>query len=285
MAGKIMSPSFTSFLAWVILSLVTGLTAAGVWSAPAPASGGDAIWQRLLEEHVTEDGWVDYRGFQREREALNAYLTSLADASLDSLSGSHVLAFLINAYNAYTVASVLDFYPVRSVKDVPGFFTRRVHRVAGQKLSLDDIEKWARDFGDPRIHFALNCASRSCPKLLRFPYRGDSLDVHLDRATREFLTDPTRGMRIDRDKGIIYLSRLFKWYGGDFAKEGGRANVVELALGFLDASKGLNYVKRYLSAEDLDFVQNRRPKIVHMAYDWTLNEMPTSSPASGGTTH
>lgn len=250
-------------------------------SAAQEATSADTalrIWDRLLKTHVTEEGWVDYRGFAAASDSLQAVLQFTGATAIDSLSPGWALASLINAYNAYTVFSVLEFYPIRSVKDVSGFFKRRTHRVGGRMLSLDDIEKWARSFGDPRVHFVLNCASRSCPKLQRFAYRGDSLEVQIDRATREFLRDPDRGLRIDREARVIYLSRLFKWYGGDFAKEGGRANLIELAFGYLDADKGLNYLKRhYLTADEVEFIEKRRPKIVHMEYDWSLNEIPTSS--------
>ncbi len=279
----------THLLAVLGFLLVPALGAAvvpGSASGASSVSSPEKLWQQLLKAHVTPQGWVDYEGMQRDRELLDGYLEYFKRTRPDSMERPLALAYLINAYNAYTVASVLQFYPIGSVKEVRGFFTRRVHRIGGRKLSLDDIEKWARGFGDPRVHFALNCASRSCPKLQRFVYRGDSLDVQLDRAARQFLSDPKRGMRIDREKGVIYLSRLFKWYGGDFAKEGGRANYLELALGFLDSSKGLNYVKRhYLSDEDRRFVETQRPKVVHMKYDWTLNRIPSSSSSSDATLH
>lgn len=230
---------------------------------------------RLLERYVDANGWVDYRGLAAERAHLDAYLARLASTDPSSLANdAERLAFWINAYNAFTLADALDnvYGKVRGVKDVAGFFNGKRHRVAGEDLTLDDIESRGRQLGDPRIHFAIVCASTSCPKLQRFAYASAELDAQLERVTREFLADPARGLRVDRERKRVYLSSIFKWYAGDFTGASSGAERF-LALGRAVVSGGdqLSYARRHAPAEAARFIDEARPSVYYLNYDWSLN--------------
>jgi len=238
----------------------------------------------LLRLYVNDDGWVDYTGLKHERDKLDSYLAALASSSPQGLANDHErLAFWIDAYNAFTLADVLDhvYGKFKSVQIVPGFFDRNRHRVGGASMTLDDIEQRARSFSDPRVHFALVCASTSCPKLQPFAYTGSDLDKQLDRAARDSLTDPSRGLRLDRERNEIVLSSIFKWYAGDFtmaSSEAGRA--VALAKAYISGTEGLPYVRQYTPPEVSTFIDQKKPGVRYLPYDWTLNaqELHASAP-------
>ena len=249
-------------------------------AGPMPAIPAAGMFEqraldRLLAAHVDEAGQVDYVGLARERAALDAYLATLTKAAPDSFrSDDERLAFWINAYNAYTLRDVLDdvYGKAQSVKAVPGFFDKKRHAVAGHELTLDEIEGRARKFRDPRIHFAVNCASASCPKLQRFAYAGAELQAQLDRVTQEFLADPVRGMRLDKERNRIYLSSLFKWYAGDFT---GSSNKVGRALAIAKAVVSgddvRDYVRERVAPDIGQYIRERRPDVKYLDYDWSLN--------------
>ncbi len=244
-------------------------------------------FERLLVAYVNDDGWVDYPGLARDRAALDSYLDTLASVSPQSFVNSNErLAFWINAYNAFTLRDALDdvYGKVGGVKDVSGFFDGKKHRIAGEDLTLDDIEKRARDFHDPRIHFAVVCASTSCPKLQRYTYKGAQLNEQLDRVTREFLMDEQRGLRVDGEGKRIYVSSLFKWYASDF---NGRTDNVSFFIGLADAAvtggKTLEHIAGYVTPEVKQFIVERKPKVHFLDYDWSLNAQETHESATGGT--
>ncbi len=206
---------------------------------------------------------MDYPGLARDRALLDRYLAHLASADTAGESRAEQLAFWINAYNAGTLAAVLDHGIPRSVQDVgkvagipTGAFFRSRFRVAGREISLDQIEHQVLRgrFREPRIHFAIVCASRSCPLLASRPYRADSLDSQLDAAARAFLLDPTRNRVPDAD-GALRVSRIFRWFRGDF----------EAASGSLPA-----FLRRHLPPERAARVPEGA-RIRFLPYDWSLN--------------
>ena len=228
-----------------------------------------AGWGRLLEKG-TAGGQVDY-GFMRDHRAdLAAWLKAAGDASLERLAPAHLEALLINAYNALTVASILDHPGVASIRDIPGVWTKRRHRVGGFDLTLDDIEHRVLRpfFRDPRLHFALNCASRSCAPLPGWAYDGDRLDAQLEERARAFLAD-ARNVRIDGPR--LLLSRYFDWYGSDFTAAGWKGTAPSIAA----------YVARGSSPDVTRFIQSQggKPSIAFLDYDWSLN---AAGPAPGG---
>jgi hypothetical protein len=222
-------------------------------------------WQRVLEAYVSGSG-IDYRALGADRGSLDEYLRSASRADLGGRSRDDETAFWINVYNAGVLHFVLEQYPeVESVMDVEGFFDRQRVRIAGIPMTLDEIEDRAMKDGDPRIHFALVCAARSCPDLRPEPYVGQRLRSQLEEQTREFLSDPKRGARLDPDRTTLWVSTLFKWYGGDFT--GGND-----ALAYLDRGGVVEWLLPYLPAEMAALVRSADPRVRYLEYDWTLND-------------
>src|SRR5438034_9249613 len=199
---------------------ITGEVAKAVVASLAGGSErfDHAAWERLLQTG-TRNGLVDYRFMQAHRADLDAYLNAVGAARLDRLAPGQLEALLINAYNAYTVRAILDHPDVTSIKKIPGVWTETKRRVGGFDLTLDDIEhRILRPFfRDPRLHFALNCASRSCAPLPPWAYDGDRIEEQLEERARSFLSDP-KNVRIEG--GRLLVSRYFEWYGGDFTAPG-----------------------------------------------------------------
>ncbi|MCI0404355.1 MAG: DUF547 domain-containing protein [Acidobacteria bacterium] len=231
-------------------------------------------FERLLEQYVDEEGWVDYAALKRERTELDAYIERLAAARPDSLAKDERLALYINAYNAFTLADALDtvYGKAVGVKEVSGFFNGKRHAFGGEELTLDEIESRGRNLGDPRIHFAVVCASTSCPKLQRFAYTGAQLDQQLDRATREFLADPARGLRVDAGRDRVYLSSIFKWYAGDFTgAQSGASRLLARTKAVVSGGEITGYVRAYAPPEAQLFLDAGSPGVHYLDYDWTLN--------------
>ena len=243
-----------------------------------PFDHGD--WSRLLAEHVavTKDGRasrVDYRGMQFHEAKLDQYLDALSDVNqerFDNWPDAEQLAFLINAYNAWTVKLILGEYPdLNSIRDLGGFlrspWKRSFIPLLGQELSLDDIEhgliRDAERYREPRIHFAVNCASIGCPALRAEAYTGAQLTQQLREQTEAFLADRTRNRVSD---GTLQLSRIFKWYGDDFARGWQGYERLEGFLGDYASVLGL-------SAEQQALLARGAIKIEFLDYDWSLNDV------------
>lgn len=229
---------------------------------------------QLLSRYVNDQGWVDYDGLKSDRSQLNQYLDTLASAEpQEFVDRCGRLAFWINSYNAFTLADVLDdvYGKARSVRDVAGFFNRKRHAIASQQLTLDEIERRGREMGDSRIHFALVCASTSCPKLQRFAYQGGRLDAQLDGVAREFLHDENRGARMGAN-GHLVLSPVFKWYAGDFAgEESGMGRLFARVKATISGGDILDYVSDYASNDLQKIIREKRPAVDYLDYDWSLN--------------
>lgn len=262
------APSRQSNSATPVVSATAGNTASGMFDH----NGFD----KLLATYVNEQGWVDYAGLQTRRTELGAYLGTLAEANPQEFpNDAERLAFWINAYNAFTLADVLDdvYRKHSSVNEIEAaFFRGKKHRIAGAELTLDEIEKRGRDLHDPRIHFAVVCASTSCPKLQRFAFTAPQLDEQLNQTAHLFLNDPTRGLRVDRDRNQIILSPIFKWYASDFT---GGPGLLARAKAELSGSEILAYVKKYAPAEAVQFIIENNPRADYLAYDWSLNSQET----------
>jgi len=230
----------------------------------AVATAGD--YGALLARVVKRDG-VDYVTLKRERAELDAFVASLAAADPGRTDAARI-AFWINAYNALTLQQVLDTRPEKgaySVKKVPEFWTGRKWNVAGRSLTLDAIEHQVlrKEFKEPRIHFALNCASRSCPALARELYRGSTLDQVLSEQTRAFLADREKNT-FNEARKTAAVSQLFRWYGEDFGP----------LLGFLTRYAPKASIQRSMKAS--------RWRISYLPYDWSLNEADAAPQARDG---
>lgn len=221
------------------------------------AAPSHARWTQLLER-FDHAGVVDYRGLKEHVPELDDYLRVLVTTrDLDQLPRDEKLAFYLNAYNAYTVKMVLDHYPLSSIRSIgllPGAaFRTGFIPLGGETLSLNDLEDRLRALRDPRIHFALVCASKSCPALRAQAYTAAQLDAQLDQAARGFLADAGKN-RLEGE--AVWLSSIFKWYRGDF----------EGAAGSLPA-----FVARFAPRPMADALGKPGARIGFLDYDWSLN--------------
>lgn len=240
----------------VLVAAVASPAARVVAQAAGPRPVDVGAWQTLLSAHATDDGGFRYAALRESREhraLLERYAHEIGDAQPAGWSRDAQLAFYVNAYNALTVKAVVDRWPIDSVMRVPGFFDRVRHRVAGRDLTLNQLENEvlrSDRFGEPRVHFAINCASRSCPPLSRRAYRATNLEAQLARQTRAFVRSTTR-----RRGDAVSISRVFEWYAEDF---GGDAGVRAFVAGQLDGA---------LAAA----VRDPDTPLRHARYDWALN--------------
>lgn len=238
---------------------------AALFMSTAAAQPDPAPYDRLLQRYVTagSDGVnrVNYRAWAAsaaDRAALDAYIAAHEAARPSQLSRNEQFAFWANLYNAVTLDVVLDAYPVSSIRQIRpsllaiGPWTMDRVTVEGRRLSLDDIEHGIMrpTFRDPRVHYAVNCASIGCPNLQREAFRGASLDVQLDAAARAFIASD-RGVRITAQG--LRLSRIYQWFAEDFGTE----------------AQLRDHLARYATGARAADIRNQR--IVGYAYDWDLN--------------
>jgi len=220
-----------------------------------------SAFDALLRKYVDADGWVDYAGLKRESARLRAYIDALAAAPFGKLGRDEKLALLINAYNAFTLQLILEHYPLKSIRDIPA--ARRWNdvrwKIGPLTVSLDQIEheQIRPKFREPRIHFALVCAAVGCPKLRNEAYTAARLDAQLDDQMRYAHTHD-RWFHYDPQQNVLYLTRLYKWYGGDFKQVAG--SVLEFAARYAPD------LRRALDA-------GRKPTIRWLEYDWKLNDV------------
>ena len=224
---------------------------------------------RLLRAHVDADGWVDYRGLQREREELRRYVDSLADVAIDDLGRDERLAMLINAYNAFTLQLILEHYPLDSIKDIPARDRWDAVRwkIGGNKWSLNQIEheQIRAEFAEPRIHFALVCAAVGCPPLRNEAYRADRLEDQLAGQT-DYVHRHPRWFHFDSNTGVVSLTKLYKWYGDDFVQTRGSV---------------LKAVAVYVPRTHEGTFGGKTLRIGWLPYDWSLNDV-TNKPSPKG---
>ncbi|MDF3819652.1 DUF547 domain-containing protein [Leptospira sp. 96542] len=224
------------------------------------------LWDALLKQHV-KNGLVSYKGFQKDAQNLDLYLQSLSkvtESEYQKFSETERLAFLINAYNAFTVKLILDHYPISSITDIGSPISKlNLARgtpwktdffvLLGKKRHLDWIEheKLRKDFSEPRIHFAIVCASIGCPNLMSEAYRAKTLEKQLQAGKIGFLKNPKKNS-YNKEKNILYLSSIFKWFESDFTKKGSLVSFVQ-------------------DGFDVPIAEN--VKIEYNDYSWVLNEL------------
>lgn len=219
------------------------------------------LWDQLVKAHVKANGLVDYKGFIREKPKLESYLKLLSENAPDrsKWSKNEQLAYWINAYNAYTVKLIVDFYPTKSIRDlgpklkiplIKDVWHYKFFKIAGVDMSLDEVEHGIlrKEFDEPRIHFAINCASISCPPLLNEAFVAEKLEAQLTKVSIAFINDPVRNKLGTQS---VQLSSIFSWFTSDFTKKG---TLIE----FLN-----KYSKVKISPN---------AKISFLDYNWNLNE-------------
>ncbi|MDO5985907.1 DUF547 domain-containing protein [Flavivirga amylovorans] len=176
-------------------------------------------WDTLLQKHVSNKGHVDYKAFKTNRNELVNYITYLGNhIPQDSTTKEAKLAYWINAYNAMTIDLILRYYPIKSIKDIKKPWEQRFWKLGEKWYNLNEIEhQILRKMDEPRIHFAIVCASFSCPKLQNEAYTELGIDEQLTNATKEFLNDPERNTI---SKNSLGLSKIFQWFAKDFKQTG-----------------------------------------------------------------
>ncbi|MBM3571809.1 MAG: DUF547 domain-containing protein [Alphaproteobacteria bacterium] len=264
-----------------VLVLLIGVQAPA-WAAPkaelwprwtrsdqaSTASVDHAVWDRVLQAYVSRaaDGATRFayaKVSAADKQAVAQYVDRLAATPVSTLNRDQQKAYWINLYNAVTVKTILDHYPVKSIKDIrisPGLFAsgpwgKKLVAVEGEELSLDDIEHrilrpiWK----DPRVHYAVNCASIGCPDLAPRAYTTENMEKLLDEGARAFINH-ARGVRVDNNK--LMVSSIYDWFADDF----GGSPVGVLA-----------HLKQYAAAS-LTEILAKRSRIDGDGYDWNLNE-------------
>ncbi|MBG44783.1 MAG: hypothetical protein CL530_12525 [Aequorivita sp.] len=208
-------------------------------------------WDKLLKKYVNSKGMVNYKGFKKDEAKLDGYLKMLAEKNpSDNWSVQELLAYYINLYNAATVKLILENYPIKSIKDIDGAWTKGRVAVGNKNLSLGGIENGIlRKMNEPRIHFAINCASISCPKLLDEAYTAAKINEQLDRATKEFINSDKN----DISPQTPEVSSIFDWYQKDF-KVNGKQDVI-------------GFINRYANTKI-----NSEASLSYKNYNWELNE-------------
>ena len=282
-------PTIYLLLLCTVLFLAHGCTSIrprNMGTSPVPSETFSyRSYAQLLSNHVDQQGLVDYRRLVDNPAELENFYSQIAAFSPDSHPGlfktnNERLAYWINAYNATVLKGVVRYYPIVSVEavkppallfflpDISGFFLFQRFTYGGKQTNLYNIEnKVIRPrFQDPRIHFALNCASSSCPELPRTPFYPETLDQQLDAETKKFIND-SRNIRYDEEQNTLYLSSIFSWYEEDFSN-------------WLSAHQPqknptlLSYVRRYLdSPVNAEIEEKRETMLIEfMPYDWGLND-------------
>ncbi|MFZ7124594.1 MAG: DUF547 domain-containing protein [Desulfobacterales bacterium] len=240
------------------LGIMAAAAVFAVTAAAAAAEVDHSAFGSLLREHL-HGSLADYDGFKRDEALLDTYLDHLAAVEVGQLPANEQFAFYVNAYNAWTIKLILTGWPgVESIKELGSLFRspwkKNFVRLRSGMVSLDHIEHeiLRPRFQDPRVHFAVNCASIGCPPLYPEPFTAERLDAQLDDATRSFINDPGYNRL---ENGTLFVSSIFKWYAEDF--EGGV----------------LPFFLKYADGPLREALEARKESIVidYLDYDWSLN--------------
>ncbi|PCJ18395.1 MAG: hypothetical protein COB02_10890 [Candidatus Cloacimonadota bacterium] len=233
------------------------------------------LFDVILNKNVSQ-GKVDYQSIKKSPQKLLKYLAKIAKADLSSFSRNQKLAFYINAYNAYTIKAVIDHYPIKvttrkaptnSIRQISGVWDRLRFKVAGKKLTLNDIEhKYVRKFKDGRVHLAMVCGAVSCPDLPNFAFEANKLDAQLDSRVSLFMKQVHK-FHFCADCSDLKISKIFEWFPNDFRKfakkrtrkYGKMSGVIEFFIQYMSEKAKKNLLKR-------------QPRIQFLPYDWKLND-------------
>ena len=239
----------------LFLRLLVSLALVVASVASSRAESWTDTYNRLLGKYVTSGGvkYAEWKANAADMQAIQSVVDGIAKENVSAMAKQQQLAFYINAYNAWILHEALGKYPTKSVKDALfTFFTSKRITVAGQQMSFNALEKDTirSKFGEPRVHFALNCASRSCPPLNRTAFSADKLDGQFETLAKGYVNSE-HGVKFNAAAKSADLSKIFDWYKDDFKADGG-------ALAFIN--------KRRATPIAAD------AKISYQDYDWNLNE-------------
>ncbi len=207
----------------------------------------------LLKKYVSSAGKVDYEALKANKSEVDAVIKDMKENTVESSwTSKQKLAYWINAYNIFTIKLVIDNYPVKSIKDINNDkpWDKKFIEIGGKTYSLNDIENniIRKDFNEPRIHFAVNCASISCPKLINEAFTASKMESQLTKATKDFLKDTGKN-KLEESK--IQISNIFNWYKADFEKAGGV----------------ISFINKYSDTE-----VKSDATVSYMDYNWNLNK-------------
>lgn len=217
------------------------------------------LWNDLVTKYVDDKGWVNYQGFIKDSLLLNKYLQIVKSnhPNQKNWSNHEQLAYWINAYNAFTIQLIIRNYPVKSIKDIAGSipfinspWDLKFIKIEGETYDLNNIEHniIRKQFDEPRIHFALVCAAKSCPSLLNEAYTAQRLNEQLSTQAKKFIQHTEKNIITQHE---VKLSRIFSWYKGDFTHQ-------TSLIGFLNLYAEIKI--------------NPEAKITYLDYNWQLNE-------------
>lgn len=224
-------------------------------------------YDQLLKKYVDKNGLVNYKSWQAnssDRAALQNYLDELGKGDPKKVAKREAkLAYWINAYNAVTIEGILQVYPTTSIRNhtarVWGYniWKNLYFHAGGQKFNLDSIEhQILRSMGEPRIHFAIVCASMGCPRLLNEAYTSQRLEEQLTRNTTDFFSR-AQNLQVDADENTLRLSSIMSWFGEDFGK---------------NSTEQIQTVAEYFPDSAKAFVSKGGYRVAYVEYDWKLNE-------------
>lgn len=233
-------------IAWVaVLTLLVVVQEAQA----APSEITYEKWNDVLERNVNRNGMVDYEAL-KDDEAFQQVIDMLSKVHPDETwSRNEKMAYWINVYNAFTIKLIIDHWPVASINDIKEPWDQQFINLKGKRYSLNQIEHeiLRPQFNDPRVHFAINCASYSCPLLSEEAITPEQLDQQLERFTKNFINDPRRNTVAP---GKLEVSKIFEWFAEDFEASGGVRN----------------FISKYSNTDIADSVPVR-----YKDYDWSLN--------------
>ncbi|MEP6802649.1 MAG: DUF547 domain-containing protein [Acidobacteriota bacterium] len=258
---KKIAPLFPLILVFAASCAVNVAAPRGASTGPAAAATpaeADRTWARVLSKSVDETGRIDFAGIAKDREDLDAYVAWIGRVSPANTPASFPtkeskLAYYLNAYNALAMYNVIESGQPKNLNAVKvRFFYRNKLSLGGEKMSLYDLEnKIVRPMGDPRVHFALNCMVRGCPRLPREPFRADQLEMELE-ATAQYFLNESRNVQMAADTQTVRFSQILQFYTEDFLKK---------------SPSLVAYANRYREAKIPEGA-----KVEFIPYDWTLNQ-------------
>lgn len=203
----------------------------------------DNFFSRYVKE-----GKVDYVAIIRDGRDMKSVMETTQLTKLDSkdITENEMKAFYINAYNILVIKNVVDHYPIKSPKDVDGFFDKIKHNVAGEELTLNSIEKdkLMEPYKDARIHFVLACAAQGCPEIANHAYEPKTLDIWLDKRSAKALND-VDFIQVDTKEGKVMISEIFNWYSSDFSEAGNEKGALVFINKYRDNKIKSDYVVDY----------------------------------------
>jgi hypothetical protein len=234
-------------------------------------------YAQILTQYVNNQGEVNYQALKQNRQPLDNFhqlVSTLSPNVYESWTENEKIAFWINIYNSLTLEALIDHYPTKSIRDIPGVWKRLKFPIMGQELTLDQIEHeiLRKQFDEPRIHMGLVCASIGCPLLRQEPFIGNQLDQQLNEQTVQFLA-LDRNFKVDKNQNKVYLSSIFKWFGEDFESKFAAQNQFT---GQEKERAVLNFVSQYLSEENKAYLTQGDYQISYLDYDWSLNDIQSN---------